>query len=120
MGQLSSEMAWYYYSTNWFKMTLLTLPGGYIAHLIRRQDPLGCVVLGLGCAFEAVLGIHYMGQVIARPPFHLLSVLVCFGAIAVFVAQIQRSRRRRILTLAVAVVAAAAVVGWVLATGSTL
>lgn len=120
MGQLSAEMAWYYYSTNWFKMTLLTLPGGYIAHLIRRQDPLGCVVLGLGCAFEAVLGIHYMGQVIARPPFHLLSFLVCFGAIAVFVAQIQRSRRRRILTLAVAVVAVAAVVGWVLATGSTL
>lgn len=119
-GQLGADMAWYYYSTVWFVPTLMTLPGGCIAHLVRRQDPLGCVVLGLGCALEALLGVHYAAEMLARPPFHLLTALVCFCAPAVFILQIQQTRKRQALTLAVAVGAVVAVVVLLAATGRVL
>ena len=107
VGHLDGNQAWYYYSSIWGPATLLTLPGGFIAFFIKKQNPLGCVVLGLGCALQALLGLSYVAQMLGNPPYHLLSAFVCFGSIALFIGGIQESKKRRAATACVAIVVVA-------------
>lgn len=120
VGHLDSGQAWYYYSSIWGPATLLTLPGGFIAFFIKKQNPLGCVVLGLGCALQVALGLSYVLQMLGNPPFHLLSALVCFGSAAVFIGGIQESKERRAATACVALAAVVLLLAVMLLTGRVL
>lgn len=120
LGSVSAEMALYYYTAVWGPATLLTLPGGFVAHLIGRQDPLGWAVLGLGCTIQSLLGCHYLGTMLQTPPFHLLTTLVCFGSIPLMTWQIQRSAKGRAATLAVCAIATAAILAFLVLDGRTL
>lgn len=98
-GSLTTEMACYYYFAIWFPMTLLTLPGGFIAYYCRNQNALGAVILGLGNTIQAVLGVYYLGQAIASFPHHLLSSAVCFGSILLMSIEIQHEKRNRLISI---------------------
>ncbi len=99
LGSLSMEMACYYYRAIWFPMTLLTLPGGLVAHYCKRQNALGAVVLGLGNTIQAVLGVFYLSQAITSFPRHLLSSAVCFGSILLMTIEIQHERKNRLISI---------------------
>ncbi len=101
MGGISAEFALQCYVNIWGPATLLTLPGGFIAYFIQKQNPLGWVILGMGCALQALLGMAYVVMMLRNPPFHLLTVLLCFGSIFAFTFGIQRDKRGRIATLAI-------------------
>ena len=102
LGTLSADMAWYYYSTIWGPITLLTLPGGFIAHLITRQDALGCIILGLGCAIDCLMGVSYTLRMLSNPPYHLLTAVCCFVAAVVMCYCIQHDNKRRAASLLIA------------------
>ncbi len=119
-GHITANMALYYYSSVWGPATLLTLPGGFIAYYIQKQNALGPIVLGLGCMIQLILGVSYAMQVMQTPPFHLLSALVCFASVAVMTFSIQKSTKNRVATLAVAVGVTALLVVLVVATGRSL
>lgn len=114
------DMAWYYYSTIWGPATLLTLPGGFIAYFAKKQNVLGCIVLGLACTIQLALGVHYTLAAVACPPFHAASAAVCYISALVMAFQLQESGGRRLLVLLVAVAVTAALVAYVVATGRTL
>ena len=97
-GIVSADMASFYYITNWGPKTLFTFPGGFIAFFIAKQNPLGAIVLGLGCAIEAVLGVFYLQEVVKNFPWHILTVIVCFASIAIMTFSIQRENKMRLLT----------------------
>lgn len=120
LGAVSADMAMYYYFTNWGPATLFTLPGGFIAFFITRQNPLGWIVLGMGCALQAILGCHHFGVMLKNPPFHLLTVLVCFASIFFMTWQIQRDKKGRIATIAICALVVAAVLGYVFANGLSI
>ncbi|WP_321972425.1 hypothetical protein [Paratractidigestivibacter sp.] len=113
-GNLQLDMAIYYYRTIWGPATLFTLPGGFVAHLIKRQDPLGAIVLGLGNAILAVMAINYAAQVLRTPPFHLLTVIVCVATIFVMTFAIQKTRKDRLICFATVAAALGAVVAYAL------
>ena len=48
VGYLDLERALYYYTQIWLPVTLLTLPGGFLAFYCSRQNAFGAAVLGLG------------------------------------------------------------------------
>ena len=108
-GGIDPQVALMAYCGTWGPETLLTLPGGMLAHCIRRQDALGAAVLGLGNAIQAFVGLAYVVQMLQNPPFHLLSALVSFASIAVMCLAIQRTRRGRAICLLTTVAAIAAV-----------
>ena len=64
---LSVDQALYYYCSIWGPATLLTLPGGFIAYYINRQNVFGSVILGLGNSIQAFLGITYIIQMLGNP-----------------------------------------------------
>lgn len=98
-GPLTKDMAMYYYRSIWFPRTLLTLPGGFIAYYCKKQNVLGAVVLGIGNAIQALMGVYYAAQAIGDFPHHLLSCLVSIGSIFLMTFQIQKSKKCRIISL---------------------
>ena len=98
-GPLTKDLAMYYYRTIWFPRTLLTLPGGFIAYYCKKQNVLGAVVLGIGNAIQALMGVYYAAQAVSNFPHHLLSCLVSIGSIFLMTFQIQKSKKCRIISL---------------------
>ncbi len=109
MFGLSADLALYYYCSIWGPATLLTLPGGFIAYYINKQNVFGSVILGLGNFILALFGVFYLAQVLKNPPYHLLSTIVCFASIFILTFQIQKDNRNRIVSLLVTVVVTIAV-----------
>ena len=103
-GDLSPDKALYYYRAIWFPMTLLTLPGGFIAYYCKKQNLLGAVILGLGNTIQALLGVSYFAQAVSNFPHHLLSAAVCFGSIFLMTFQIQKKRPYRFLSVLIPLV----------------
>ncbi len=116
-GAITPDMAWYYYRCIWGPATLFTLPGGFIAFYISRQDVLGCIILGLGCSIQALMGMNYVVTMLSTPPFHLLSAIVSFASIFIMIFAIQKSKSRRVTTLAIVVAVAVALLVLTLLTG---
>ena len=56
-GPLSLERAIYYYTRIWFPITLLTLPGGFLAYYCKKQNIAGAIVLGMGNTIQAVMAL---------------------------------------------------------------
>ena len=105
LAGLDVDMAMYYYTTNWGPKTLFTLPGGFIAFYIKKQNWLGAIILGLGCALQGVMGVAYLEMLLRNPPYHLLTTIICFASIFVFTWCIQKDAKRRAVCLAMAVLA---------------
>lgn len=120
LGKLSFDMGWHYYSRIWLPMTLLTLPGGFIAYFCKKQNLPGGIILGLGNTIQAVLALVYFGMAIQRFPFHLLSGLVCVGSILVMTLSIQKEQKNRLIAILLPIILAAAILALLKATGRVL
>jgi len=116
-GQLAMDMAIYYYKTIWFKITLLTLPGGFIAYFCKKQNALGAIILGLGNTIEFVMSIYYIMECVNKPPYHLMSALVSFASIIVMTLGIQKKNNARAIAFITPVVIAVIGVGVLHLTG---
>ncbi len=102
-GSLTVAQGWYYYSAIWLPMTMLTLPGGFIAYYCKKQNFLGALILGIGNTIQGVLGVYYAAQAIANFPNHIVSSIVCFGSIFVMSYQIQKNKLYCLISIAVPV-----------------
>ena len=111
-GTLSADMAWYYYSRFWFPMTLLTIPGGFIAYNCKKQNVAGAIVMGMGNTIQAVSALFYYRQLLHHFPNHLLSCLVCIVSIFVMTFCIQKEKKNRIVALVTPVVLLGAILVW--------
>lgn len=119
-GDLPLSQAWYYYSAIWFKATLLTLPGGFIAYFCKKQNFLGSAILGLGNTIQAGLGVYYLGMAVRSFPHHLLSGLICIASIIVMSVSIQKQKKYRWVSILLPVVLVAVIAVLSKATGRTL
>ncbi len=120
LGSLTPDKAIYYYTAIWGPATLMTLPGGFIAFYIRKQNALGSIVLGLGNTIQALMGVSYVNSMLANPPFHLVTVVVCFASIFIMTFAIQKQNKFRVIALLVTLVAIVALVAFALLTGRSL
>ena len=116
-GTLDAEMALYYLTTNWGIKTILTLPGGFLAFYITKQNPFGAIVLGLGCAIESIYGLYYFRTCMTEFPYHLLTAIVCFASFVIMPLCIQKENKMRIVTYGVAIFATAAVIAYAMSGG---
>ncbi len=104
LGDLTLDMAIYYYRGIWLPATILTLPGGFIAYYCKKQNIPGAVIMGLGNTIQAILGVHYVIETAGNFPHHILSAIVCFGSIFLMSFEIQKENIYRLISLLVPLV----------------
>ena len=114
-GGLDVNLATYYLTSNWGPKIIMTLPGGFIAFFIKKQNVLGAILLGLGNAIQALMGVSYLVLTIQNFPFHILSCLVSFASLFIMAWTIQKDNKLRILSIVVTVFACALVFAYFLA-----
>ena len=114
------DKALYYYTGIWLPISLLTLPGGAIAFLAKRQNVLGAAILGVGNTIVALMGVSYFMQMLGSFPRHLLTVVSCAAIVAVTILGMQKKRRTRLLSAAITVLLTAVIAAWTVMNGRTL
>lgn len=114
------DKALYYYMGIWLPISLLTLPGGAIAFLAKRQNVLGAAILGVGNTIVALMGVSYFQQILKVFPRHLLTVVSCAAIVAVTILGMQKKRRTRLLSAAITVLLTAVIAAWTVMNGRTL
>lgn len=68
----------YYYGAGWLKMTLLTIPGSFIAYQIKKDNLLSAIILSVATAFLAGRGINVLiYNTIMNFPRHYLNSILC-------------------------------------------
>ena len=106
------DKALYYYTSIWLPVSLLTLPGGAIAFLAKRQNALGAAILGVGNTIVALMGVSYFLKLYSAFPRHLLTVISCASIIVVLILGMQKRWKTRILSAATTVLLTAGVIIW--------
>jgi len=91
-GKITLSMAIQYYRF-WFVLTILCLPGGFIAFYAKKQNLFGSIVLGLGNSIQMLMGVTYVVLASRDFPHHILSALVSFASIAVMSLCIQKEKK---------------------------
>ncbi len=104
LGHITWQLAYHYYFGIWFFQSLLTLPGGWIAYHVKKQNAIGAIILGIGNTLEALLGIHYGYQAITNFPHHLFSCIFCFFVITTTNIYIQKENKNRIISICTTII----------------
>lgn len=115
LGHIALDDAMNYYFGMWFKMTLLTLPGGFIAFFSKKQNALGAAVLGIGCTMELAMCAAYSIQMMRDMPHHLLSAVLSLVFAIMMLFGIQKEKKNRIIAIAVVIAVAALVMAYLIA-----
>ncbi|MBQ9827070.1 MAG: hypothetical protein IJM62_00140 [Lachnospiraceae bacterium] len=69
------------YYKYWFMITILTLPGAFIAWFVKRNDVIAGIILSVALALLIYLGIGYAIDLYKHFPNHLVSTIFCFGLV---------------------------------------
>lgn len=120
--ELTIDQAIHYYISMWGPMTLLTLPGGFIAYFSKRQNIAGAVILGIGNTIQFLFAVVYFGIAFKSIPYfhHILSAVLCVVSIFVMTFQLQKKNINRLISFLVAVVLTAAIAVFCMLTGRQL
>ena len=94
---------WGYYRY-WLIITVLTLPGGMVLNLIKKQNLLGGLVAAAAMSMLMAQGADHGFQTVFDFPHHLLSLIFCILVIAAIAVYVIKNKRYRILALLIALV----------------
>lgn len=96
-----SYLGWniFMFYKQWFIITLLTLPGGFIAWYVKKDNILSALILSVATMFICFQGVDFLHSVIFHFPNNLLSCLFCFGLIYLFVFTLLKKKTNRMITL---------------------
>lgn len=83
----------------WFIITLLTLPGGFIAWYVKKDNVLNALILSVVTMFVCFQGVDFLHSVIFHFPNNLLPCLFCFGLICLFVFALLKKKTNRMIIL---------------------
>ena len=101
-----NSMGWglFGYYPYWFKITLATLPAGFIGWYVKKDEWYSGVILSFMTVLLAYTGVGYISHWGENFPNHLISVIYCFSMIPIFVYGIFKKWQPRVVTLVITVV----------------
>ena len=108
-----SSLGWglFQYYPRWFVWTVLCLPGGMIAWLVKKDRWWSALILSVATGFLGAVGVYFLQNTLRQFPKNLISVLFCFLLAAGLIFVLLKKRGNRMLAGAItlAVTAAACV-----------
>jgi len=96
-----------YYYPYWFWWTVATLPGGFIAWFIKRDDWIAAVILSIALCGLILFGTGYLADLIRTPPKYLIATLFCYGSVPLLILCILHKRNPRLIAAGISVIALA-------------
>ena len=84
------------YYDYWFKVTLLTLPGGVIAFQLKKKNWLSVLVLSVATGYLAFASVRYYDAAKANFPYHLLSSIFALSLVVFFTFVLLDKKKHRI------------------------
>lgn len=105
-----NSMGWglFGYYPYWFKITLATLPGGFIGWYVKKDAWYSGVILSVMTVLLVWLGLGFAKSLSESFPNHLLTTIYCFGIIPVFIFGLFKKWQPRAMTAALTVIALSA------------
>ena len=97
-----------YYYPYWFWWTVATLPGGFIAWFIKRDDWIAAVILSVALCGLILFGTGYLADLIRTPPKYLVATLFCYGSVPLLILCILHKRNPRLIAAGISVIVLAA------------
>ena len=85
---------------------IFTFPGAFIGWYIKKDKWYSGLILSVMTVFLALTGRAYISGFGEYFPDHLISVIYCFSVIPVFIFAILKSKKSRLITGAVTIIAA--------------
>lgn len=103
-----NQMGWslFGYYPYWFKITLLTLPAGFIGWFMKKDQWYSGIILASMTVLLTFIGINFTLGFKDSFPNHLFTVIYCFSIIPIFIFGIFRKWQPRIVAAAITVIAA--------------
>lgn len=97
-----------YYWPYWAIWTAATLPGGFIAWYIKKDNVPAALILSVALAALIWFGTDYLVTVIRNFPQFLVAMLFCYGMVPVLIFAILHKKPVRLLAAGIALVLLAA------------
>lgn len=120
-SSMTFQMAMSYYFGYWFKLTLLTLPGGAIAYFCKKQNLIGSIILGLGNSIQAIMALSYCKSAFVTDfPHHILTFFFCIFSIIFMTFGIQKEKKHRITAVLIPIALMVIFTVFCLLTGRTV
>ena len=103
-----NNMGWslFGYYPYWFKITLCTLPAGFIGWYMKKDKWYSGLILSAMTILLIFTALTYIHSFENSFPNHLITVIYCIGIIPIFIFGIFRKREPRIISFIVAIIAA--------------
>ena len=89
------------YYRYWFIITLLTIPGSFIAYWITKKNILSSIILSVATGGLVYFGVFYLNIVIYDFPRHIISAVFCFAWAIILTLVILDKLSTRITTFAI-------------------
>lgn len=98
-----NSMGWglFQFYPYWFKITLITLPAGFVGWFIRKDEWYSGIILSAMTILLGVTAINYAGGFKDSFPNHLITVIYCIVTILLFIFGILRKMWPRIIAITI-------------------
>lgn len=115
------EAGWglFQYYKYWALITLLTIPGAWIAYQIKKDNVLSAVILSVATGYLCGTGIGAIKEVINEFPYGILTIVFCFAFAFILIQTILQKKNTRIIGWVCSVVIAIIFVVVIAITGSS-
>lgn len=89
----------------WAAITVLTIPGAFVAYQIKKQNILSVLILSVANCLLAYMIAYYISMMKVSFPTHLFSSIFCLGLIALFIFSLLDKKKHRIIAIIIALLA---------------
>lgn len=104
---LSTYFNNYYFSGIWFRFTLLTLPGGYVAYFINKQNIASALILSVATGYLGYAGVStLLNCFMVTYPNHIISGIFCLVAAVITIFAILKKNSHRLIAGTITVICA--------------
>lgn len=89
----------------WAAITVLTIPGAFIAYQIKKQNILSVLILSVANCLLAYMIAYYISMMKISFPKHLFSSIFCLFLIVLFILSLLDKKKHRIIAAIIALLA---------------
>lgn len=102
-----SYLGWniFMFYKQWFIITLLTLPGGYIAWYVKKDNILSALILSVACSILCYFGAYFLNSLIINFPHNLLSCIYCYVLAYLLIFVLLKNKKTRTIALIITTIA---------------
>ncbi|MDO4962504.1 MAG: hypothetical protein Q4E75_00150 [bacterium] len=95
----------YYIGSGWFFLTILTIPGSFIAYQIKKNNIFSSLILSIATSYLSIIGTKgLLNTIFNNFPYHLLNSSICLFMSFLFIFIILKNKKERMISLIITII----------------